>query len=54
VPSFLASPKPKGLEYFETSAATQQGNLDPFHFMADQYRRKYQEEVGSHGEHDRN
>jgi len=43
----------QGLEYFETSAATQQGNLDPFHFMADQFRRKYQEEVNSQGEFER-
>jgi len=33
--------KREGLEYFETSAALQTGNLDPFHFMADQFHRKY-------------
>ena len=33
----------EGLEYFETSAAAQQGNLDPFHFIADQFHRRYAE-----------
>jgi hypothetical protein len=39
--------KSQGLEYFETSAALQSGNLDPFHFMADQFHQKYSETVDS-------
>ena len=39
--------KQQGLEYFETSAAEQTGNLDPFHFIADQFHRKYNDTVDS-------
>jgi len=35
----------EGLEFFETSAVEQRQNEDPFHFIADQFYRKYQETV---------
>jgi len=37
----MALAKKEGLEYFETSAMAQRGNLDPFHFIADQFHRRY-------------
>ena len=36
-----------GLEYFETSAANQIENITPFHFIADQFHKKYSDTADS-------
>jgi len=41
----VALAKQLGLEYFEASAALQQGATDPFHFMAYQFHKKYNDTV---------
>lgn len=39
--------KAQGLDYFEASAQTQQGNLEPFHHIAESFHRRYAETVDS-------
>ena len=45
----LEMAKANGLEYFETSAQAQVENITPFHYISDQFHKKYSDTVDSVG-----